>query len=311
MGTPDFAKGVLQEIINSVNEVVAVVTAPDRPAGRGQKIRKSAVKLHAEINDIPILQPEKLKADAFISDLKGLDADLFVVVAFRMLPEVVWGMPKLGTFNLHASLLPKYRGAAPINWAIINGEIETGVTTFFLNHEIDKGAIIMQEKVSIKSEMNAGTLHDVLANVGSKLVTKTCDAIASDTANVTPQNKLKILHQPEAPKIFKKDCRIDWNNDTETIFNLIRGLSPYPGAWTIFETDTKKQLSCKVFDCTPINIEHNKIPGSIITDNGQALKIACKNGYITLNELQIEGKKRMKVIDFLRGSRISNEWKAI
>ncbi|MDG2330192.1 MAG: methionyl-tRNA formyltransferase [Flavobacteriales bacterium] len=311
MGTPEFAVTVLAELIKHGENIVGVITAPDKAAGRGRKISQSAVKKYADIHGIKTLQPTSLKDASFLDELTDLNADLQIVVAFRMLPEVVWGMPKLGTFNLHASWLPKYRGAAPINWAIINGEIETGVTTFFLNHEIDKGAIIMQEKVSIKSEMNAGTLHDLLANVGSKLVTKTCDAIASDTANVTPQNKLKIFHLPEAPKIFKKDCRIDWNNDTETIFNLIRGLSPYPGSWTIFETDTKKQLSCKIFDCTPITMEHNKIPGSIITDNSQALKIACKNGYITLNELQIEGKKRMKVIDFLRGSRISNDWKAI
>jgi len=311
MGTPEFAVTVLTELIRHGENIVGVITAPDKAAGRGRKISQSAVKKYADMQGIKTLQPTNLKEASFLDELAALNADLQIVVAFRMLPKIVWDMPQLGTFNLHASLLPQYRGAAPINWAIINGEIETGVTTFFLNHEIDKGAIIMQEKVAIEPNMNAGALHDLLANIGSKLVTKTCDAIASNTANIIPQDHINHLDLAEAPKIFKQDCRIDWNENTETIFNFIRGLSPYPGSWTIFETESKKRLSCKIFDCTSLNMEHNKRPGTVVTDNNQTLKVACKNGYVVLKELQLEGKKRMKVSDFLRGSRISNEWKSI
>lgn len=311
MGTPDFAVTVLESLISHGENIVGVITAPDKAAGRGRKISQSAVKTYADSRGLKTLQPTNLKEESFLIDLENLHADLQIVVAFRMLPEIVWGMPKMGTFNLHASLLPQYRGAAPINWAIINGEIETGVTTFFLNHEIDKGAIIMQKKVEIKPQMSAGILHDLLARVGSELVNKTCDAIANNNVQTESQNTLDATTLPEAPKIFKQDCRINWDKDTETISNLIRGLSPYPGAWTICETDNKKQLSCKIFSTTAVKEKHDKKPGCILTNKKDFLKVYCTGGHVSINELQLEGKKRMQVVDFLRGSQISNDWKAL
>ena len=232
MGTPEFAATSLRRLVEEGYNIVAVVTTPDKPAGRGQKIHKSDVKVVAEELGLPILQPERLRDEAFLSELRALEPDLGVVIAFRMLPEVVWAMPKLGTFNLHASLLPEYRGAAPINWAIINGDTRTGVTTFLLNHEIDKGAIIEQREVDILAEDNIGTLYDKLMYVGAELVTLTVDRLASGNYTTIDQMHIDENTLRPAPKIFKDDCRIDWNNTAESIHNLVRGLSPYPAAWT-------------------------------------------------------------------------------
>lgn len=306
MGTPDFAKGVLQEIINSVNEVVAVVTAPDRPAGRGQKIRKSAVKLHAEINDIPILQPEKLKADAFISDLKDLNADLFVVVAFRMLPEVVWSIPPKGTINLHASLLPNYRGAAPINWAIINGEKITGITTFYINDKIDTGDILKQNSIPITVNMNAGNLHDALMEEGSKLVVQTLEGIAEKKLSSKKQHAIEGITIKHAPKIFKTDCEINWTNNVKDIHNKIRGLSPHPGAWCLLYNTTKKEkVQFKLF--------LSEIPEITSTERSKKLKLSEKgilfpgiDGYLSVSELQIEGKRRMNYKEFIAGNDLND-----
>ena len=230
MGTPEFAVSILDAIVKSNHDVVGVVTVADKPAGRGQQLRESAVKIFAIDHDLPILQPEKLKDEQFLSDLKAFNADIFVVVAFRMLPEVVWAMPPKGTFNLHASLLPKYRGAAPINWAIMNGETETGVTTFFINQIIDTGSILAQEKISITENMTAGELHDQLMNVGAKLTVETLDKIESNSIQAIPQDEELAKILPHAPKIFKADCEIQWNQDATIIHNKIRGLSPYPAA---------------------------------------------------------------------------------
>ena len=228
MGTPGFATASLQVLVEKNYNVVGVITVPDKPAGRGQKLRSSSVKEYAVSQKIPVLQPNNLKDESFLTELKALEADVQVVVAFRMLPEAVWNMPRHGTFNLHASLLPQYRGAAPINWAVINGDIESGVTTFFIEHQIDAGNIIFQEKTKIKVEDNAGDLHDKLMQIGSQLVCKTIDAIGNGTA----PNSQQIGKPTQAPKIFKDTCQIDWNKDIHSIYNHIRGLSPYPGAWT-------------------------------------------------------------------------------
>ncbi len=308
MGTPAFAETTLKALINHGFNIVGVITVPDKPAGRGLNIQMSAVKQTAIKYNLPILQPEKLKDEAFLNQLQSLKADIQVVVAFRMLPEVVWNMPPLGTYNIHASLLPKYRGAAPINHAIINGEKETGVTTFKLKHEIDTGSIALQEKVLINDDDNAGVVHDKLMNVGAELIIKTLDKILNNSLQLIPQTDENLTH---APKITKEFCRINWQQPTDKVFNFIRGLSPYPGAYFYFLKDNKP-LYCKILECTKeqgtISIE--KI-GEIKTDEKHYLKISTLNGYINIIKLQIEGKKAMTVEEFLRGFRFNNDIKIL
>ena len=304
MGTPDFAVESLKILVESNYNIVGVITAPDKPAGRGQQINKSAVKIFAEKQTIPLLQPTNLKDEHFLSELKKLNANLQIVVAFRMLPEAVWNMPVLGTFNLHASLLPQYRGAAPINWAIINGEKETGVTTFFLQHEIDTGNIILQEKVSISENETAGELHDKLMLLGAELVLKTVQQIEHNSINPQPQNTNQSLKL--AYKIFKPFCKIDWNKPINEIHNHIRGLSPYPTAFTFFKhKQSNKVISCKVFKSNLLNEKHKLKMGTIVATKNE-LKIAVDEGFISILELQPEGKKRMNVTDFLNGTSIND-----
>ena len=300
MGTPDFAVASLQALLEAGENVVAVVTVADKPAGRGQKIQESAVKKFAVSNNIPVLQPEKLKDEHFLKALKSFNADLQVVVAFRMLPEVVWNMPPKGTINLHASLLPQYRGAAPINHAIINGEKESGVTTFLLQHQIDSGNILFKESVSIAPSDTAGDLHDKLMAVGARLLIKTVDAIKNGAYQEVPQKKITSdTELKHAPKIFKEDCKITWDKPLQEVYNFIRGLSPYPTAFTDFQGKI-----LKIFNCTPLKGATNELPGSVISDGKHYLRFAAKDGYIEVKEVQLEGKKRMSVDEFLRGVRI-------
>lgn len=296
MGTPDFAVPPLELLVKEGWQVVAVVTAADKPQGRGRKMLPSPVKQSAEKLGIPILQPANLKSSQFQEELKSYKADIQVVVAFRMLPEAVWSMPPKGTFNLHASLLPDYRGAAPINWAIINGEKETGITTFFLQHEIDTGNIIFQEKEPILPNDNVGSLYARLMEKGAALVLKTIEAVASGTVNPQKQDHSKALHH--APKIFKETCKIDWSKPAEEIHNLIRGLSPYPAAWTVLNGKVCKIYTSKI---VKENIEGKKT-GEYITDNKTHLNFQTGEGQIAVLELQIEGKKKMNTGDFLRGN---------
>lgn len=298
MGTPEFAVPSLEILIKNHCNVVGVVTVPDKPAGRGQQLQESAVKKFAVENGIKVLQPVKLKDPDFIRELKSLNADLQIVVAFRMLPEEVWNMPRLGTYNLHGSLLPKYRGAAPINWAIINGETESGVTTFKLKHEIDTGSMLYQEKVKISEHTTAGNLHDELMTVGANLVLKTVKAIENGTVDLKVQDDTQAIH---APKIFKETCRINWSKAPKEIYNLIRGLSPYPAAFTEFKDDKGNTMSLKIFSSLKEEAAHSNSFGSVITDNKTYIKVACNNGYISIRELQLQGKKKMNIEDFLRG----------
>lgn len=302
MGTPDFAVEALKVLIENNYNIVGVITAPDKPAGRGYKMQPSAVKEYALSKGLHILQPEKLKNEVFLNELQQLKADIQVVVAFRMLPEVVWDMPPKGTFNLHASLLPQYRGAAPINWAIINGEKETGVTTFFLKHEIDTGEIIFQEKIDIEESDNAETVHDKLMVIGSQLVLKTIDAVIDNTLQPKPQSAFfdNEKELKPAPKIFKETCEINWNKPVQEIHNFVRGLSPYPAAWTEFEVNGEK-LNFKIFETNVINKPHQYKPGELITDNKTTLQVAVQDGFVEISDLQLSGKKRMKVKDFLNG----------
>ncbi|EOZ95567.1 Methionyl-tRNA formyltransferase [Indibacter alkaliphilus LW1] len=295
MGTPEFAVPSLEILVENGWNVVAVITAPDRPKGRGQKMIPSPVKEAALEHQIPVLQPSNLKSPEFLEELQSYRADIQVVVAFRMLPEAVWNMPPQGTFNLHASLLPDYRGAAPINWAIINGEKETGVTTFFLKHEIDTGSVIFQEKEPIHQEDNVGSLYERLMERGSKLVLKTIEAVAQGTVTTTVQDESKFKHH--APKIFKETCQINWEKPAIDIQNLVRGLSPYPAAWTVLEGKTCKVFQTEILD---ENDPHLK-PGEFESDNRSYLKFQTGSGKISILELQLEGKKRMKLEDFLRG----------
>lgn len=300
MGTPDFAVASLNALVKAGFDVVGVVTAADKPAGRGQKLQESAVKQYAVAQGLKVLQPLRLKDPVFIEELKGLQADLQVVVAFRMLPEIVWNMPPKGTINLHASLLPQYRGAAPINHAIINGEEESGVTTFFLKQEIDTGDVIFSEKVSITENDTAGDLHDKLMNVGANLLVRTVKAI--ETGNYTEQPQPESQEGAElkhAPKIFKEHCLIDWNQPVSVIYNQIRGLSPYPTAFTRLNDKT-----LKVFKAEQEEKETGLAPGAFLSDGKTYLKFAAKDGFIKLTDLQYEGKKRMQVDEFLRGMRL-------
>jgi len=302
MGTPDFAAGILEAIIEEkTHEVVGVVTSTDKAAGRGMKIQESSVKMCAKKHNLPVLQPEKLKDVQFIETLKNLRADVFVVVAFRMLPEVVWRMPSKGTINLHASLLPEYRGAAPINWAIINGETQTGVTTFFINEKIDEGNILLSEKVEITRDDNAGTLHDKLLNVGKSIVLRTLKEIENGTC-IEKKQPLSPDLKP-APKLYKENCAIDWSGSAEKIFNFVRGLSPYPAAFSKYRNEKNEEMPLKIFSCETEITTHNRPFGTIQTDNKTFLKVACSDGYIHIKELQVVGKKQMNTADFLRGNR--------
>jgi len=289
MGTPDFAVESLKTLMEDGINVVAVVTAPDRKSGRGQKVNMSAVKEFALANALPILQPEKFKTDIFLDALKSFNADLFVVVAFRMLPEVVWAMPELGTINLHGSLLPNYRGAAPINWAVINGEKETGVTTFFIEKEIDTGKIIDREKISINDTDNAGTIHDKLMGVGANLLSKTVQNIFKGNVEALEQDNSNLKH---APKIFKQDCKIDWTNDTISIYNKIRGLSPYPTAWAELEQEDSNK-TIKLFDVA--HVLNNKNNSNTIKVEEKKVHFGTSDGWIILKDVQLEGKKRMEI----------------
>jgi len=304
MGTPEFAVASLDALVSSGYKVAGVVTAPDRPAGRGQKLTGSAVSDYAVSKGLKTLKPEKLKDPVFLGELKSLEADLQVVVAFRMLPEVVWHMPPLGTFNLHASLLPQYRGAAPLNWVLINGERETGVTTFLLDQQIDTGRIIFREPMAIGDEETAGELHDRLMESGAKLILKTVDALAEGTIEPVDQSHVLQFDAAlrHAPKIFRENCRISWAEKAEPIRNLIRGLSPYPAAWTTL-VNRKSKLSniLKIYFATKEVESHSHEPGFIVSDNRSFLKIACADGWICVANLQAEGRKRMKTEEFLRG----------
>jgi methionyl-tRNA formyltransferase len=297
MGTPDFAVASLKALSEAGFEIVGVVTAPDKPAGRGQKINESAVKKYAVERGLKVLQPVKLKDAEFLENLQALNADLQVIVAFRMLPEVVWNMPARGTVNLHASVLPQYRGAAPINWAIINGEKESGVTTFFLKQEIDTGDILFSERVVIESNDTAGDLHDKLMDVGAGLLVKTLRAIENNEFTEQPQDHIEIDGSLKiAPKIFKEDCLINWDQPVEQVFNMIRGLSPYPTAYTNLEGKSLKVFMAEM----EIGMPGPK-PGTFLTDNKKYLKFACVDGFISVTDIQLEGKKRMKIDEFLRG----------
>jgi len=306
MGTPEFAVATLGSLLMNGFNVVGVVTAPDKPAGRGRKITKSGVKEFAEFSYLPIIQPDNLKDPAFINTLRKLKADVFIVVAFRMLPEVVWKLPSIGTINLHASLLPQYRGAAPINHAIINGETETGITTFFIDENIDTGKIILRERVQICAYENAGDLHDRLMRQGAKLVIKTLEGLAKN--NLKPQSQAKFIKPGEAlktaPKILPEHCIIDWKRDPAGIHNLIRGLSPYPCARTYIRRGSEV-VSLKIFESEPETLNHRHKPGHLVCDGKHFLKIACKNGFVNILTLQLEGRKKMNTVEFLRGLKIS------
>lgn len=301
MGTPDFAVEPLKTLVEAGKNVVAVVTMPDKPAGRGHKLQFSPVKEYALKAGIPILQPENLKSPDFLQELASYNADLQIVVAFRMLPEAVWSMPKYGTFNLHASLLPRYRGAAPINWAVINGDKETGITTFFLKHEIDTGNIILQEKVAIDEEDNAGDVHDKLMYLGADLVLKTLKMIEEDNVITRPQDDAQAS---PAPKIFKDTAKLDFDKCAADIRNLVRGMAPYPAAWFNIKLQDGNESMMKIFKVSTEEKNHNYSVGTILTDGKKMLKIACKDGFINLLEVQMAGKKRMAAEDLMRGTNL-------
>ena len=296
-GTPDFARASLEAIHTSAHEVVGVVTVADKASGRGQKVHQSPVKTYAVEHDLPLFQPEKLRNEEFLSQIQSLNADIFVVVAFRMMPKVLFSMPRLGTFNLHASLLPDYRGAAPINYAVINGETKSGVTTFFINEKIDEGNILLQAETEISPEDNAGTLHDRLMEIGAKLVVETLDGLAEGKLTEIPQNQKE--NPKTAYKIFKEDTKIDWEKEVEVIHNFIRGMSPYPAAFTILEVGGEQKM-LKIFKGKFQKIEHSKEYGEIEISKNE-FKIYAKNGVYFPEELQLEGKKRMNLKDFLNG----------
>ena len=305
-GTPDFAVESLSRLVEGGYNIAAVVTMPDKPAGRGRQLQQSDVKRYAVEHGLPVLQPVSLKDEAFIEQLRSYGAQLFIVIAFRMLPEAVWQMPPLGTFNLHASLLPRYRGAAPINWAVMNGDTETGVTTFFLKHEIDTGDVIQQRSCPIGREDNVEVIHDRLMVMGADMVLETVDAIIAGTVKPIPQDQMLTAGQQPtpAPKIFKDTCRIDWSRPAEALYNHIRGLSPYPAAWTVLhDADGNEMTTLKVYatgEPEPFNSGDKPMPGSIVADR-KTLRVACGDGWLELLSLQQSGKKRMDTDAFLRG----------
>ncbi len=307
MGTPDFAVCSLKKLVEEGYNVVGVITAPDKPAGRGQKIHESAIKQYAKTQKLTILQPSNLKNEEFLNELRTLNANLQIVVAFRMLPKAVWQMPEFGTFNLHASLLPDYRGAAPINWAIINGETKTGVSTFFIDEKIDTGEMILQEEVDILPTENAGDLHDKLMTVGSKLVIKTVKLIESDSVKTKPQPENRDIKT--AYKINKSNCKIDWNEDSQTIYNKVRGLSPYPAAWSTLLNDGD-ELSVKIYKVEKEDSSHSYPAGTIISGKHE-VKVAVKNGYINLKEIQLPGKRKMDIKSLLNGYHFDKDAKML
>ena len=310
MGTPAFAVAPLQALFNAGVDICAVVTVPDKPSGRGQKLTMSPVKLFAIEHQIPVLQPISLKADEFVDVIKSLQADVIIVVAFRMLPEVIWRVPKYGTFNLHASILPRYRGAAPINWAIINGDTETGLTTFFINESIDAGEILLQERISINEEETAGELHDRMMPVGSALVIRTLNGIINKDITPVCQSENEEVVISQAPKIFKTDCRINFQHTRKKVLNHIRGLSPYPSAYLSLESPSGQVFQMKVFKA--IKSEASTLPPfGLKTDGKSFIEVGTANGEICLIDLQLESKKRMNVIDFLRGFEMNNQWKIL
>ncbi len=302
-GTPELAAFILEKMIKAGKQVVAAVTAPDKPAGRGRKLKQSPVKITAEQNNIPVWQPENLKSPGFIQALQGLQPDLQVVVAFRMLPEAIWAMPPLGSFNLHASLLPDYRGAAPINHVIINGEKKTGITTFLLDHKIDTGNILFKEAIPLDDFETAGSLHEKIKVRGARLVNKTIDALAAGRVKPLSQEEAKPKNAPlrKAPKIYKDDCHINWDQPVEQIVNLIHGLSPRPGAFTEVTNKNGQTLMMKIYQARPEYVKEAHQPGTILTDNKHFLKIAGNDGLVAVHELQMAGKKRMQVEELLRG----------
>lgn len=305
MGTPEFAVESLKRLVEGGYNIVGVITMPDKPMGRhGSVLQPSPVKQYAVSQGLKVLQPEKLKNEEFVAELRSLNADLQIVVAFRMLPEVVWNMPRLGTFNLHASLLPQYRGAAPINWAVINGDTETGITTFFLKHEIDTGEIIDQVRVPIADTDNVEVVYERLMHLGGDLVLKTVDAILDGSVKTIPQEELaQVGELRPAPKIFKETCRIDWTIGVKRIYDFVRGLSPYPAAWTELYQEGTDPVMLKIFETEKLFCEHSLAPGTIVTDCKTYFKIASSDGYVNVLSLQLAGKKRMEINDFLRGYR--------
>ena len=305
MGTPEFAVESLKRLVEGGYNIVGVITMPDKPMGRhGSVLQPSPVKQYAVSQGLKVLQPEKLKNEEFVAELRSLNADLQIVVAFRMLPEVVWSMPRLGTFNLHASLLPQYRGAAPINWAVINGDTETGITTFFLKHEIDTGEIIDQVRVPIADTDNVEVVYERLMRLGGDLVLKTVDAILEGSVKTIPQEELaQVGELRPAPEIFKETCRIDWTIGVKRIYDFVRGLSPYPAAWTELYQEGADPIMLKIFETEKLFCEHSLAPGTIVTDCKTYFKIASSDGYVNVLSLQLAGKKRMEINDFLRGYR--------
>lgn len=303
MGTPEFAVPSLKALVEGGYQVVAVVTTPDKPAGRGRKLHESDVKIAARELGLPILQPEKLRDEAFVEELRALKPDLGIVIAFRMLPEVVWAMPRLGTFNLHASLLPEYRGAAPINWAIIHGDTETGVTTFLLNHEIDKGAIVGQLRLPIGERDTIGTMYEKLMTAGTGLVLDTVDRLAAGEVKPIEQAHIDENTLRPAPKIFKEDCRIDWSWSGVRIVNFVRGLSPYPAAWTPIYKEGAEESSAKILFATFEKADHGVVCGTVESDGRATLKVACSDGWICIEEIQMAGKRAMPVKELLLGLR--------
>ncbi|MBR5842957.1 MAG: methionyl-tRNA formyltransferase [Bacteroidaceae bacterium] len=311
MGTPDFAVETLRLLVENKYNVVAVVTMPDKPAGRGHKIQFSSVKQYALSVGLPILQPVNLKDEAFIEELRSYQAHLQIVVAFRMLPQIVWDMPPMGTFNLHASLLPQYRGAAPLNWAIMNGDKETGITTFFLTHEIDTGRVIQRRSIEIADTDNVGIIHDRLMMMGAEMVCETVDNIIADKVVAIPQEEL-MTDEPlrPAPKIFKDTCHLDFTRSVEQLYNQVRGLSPYPAAWCEFVSPEGEAIGVKIFEAARHTCNHNLTPGTVVTDGKKNIEIACEGGYLQLLSLQLAGKKRLSAEELLRGFRLTNDYKA-
>lgn len=309
MGTPEFAVESLKCLVEGGYNIVGVVTMPDKPMGRHQDVlQPSAVKQYAVEQGLKVLQPVNLKDESFIEELRSLQADLQIVVAFRMLPEVVWNMPPMGTFNLHASLLPQYRGAAPINWAVMNGDTETGITTFFLQHEIDTGEVIQQVRIPIADTDNVGVVHDKLMALGGKLVTETVDNILIGNIRPIPQEKM-MTSEPlrPAPKIFKDTCKINWDQPVKKVYDFIRGLSPYPAAWTEMKDTSGKSYTLKIYETAKELCQHNDPNGLLVSDGKTYLKVALQDGYLQLKQIQLVGKKRMSVEDFLRGFRITED----